>query len=266
MPNLNQIYRLKAQFYQLSPQDKSVRDYIEKTKAKDVIKKAFDSEMINESKNETRMYSFLTESLNPAKPNMIKYFEEGRDEDVVLLFIDITSFSKSISGWSNTKIKEYLDDYYEKIIPIIYENGGQIEKLMGDGIICVFGKPFLDLDNPEYVYNAEYCAETVIKKFYNTNKSLKVAIHKGKINYYKVPGEFYGEYTMIGQPITELYRLESVAQPNSINFFAASLYDKLGWKYSRFNSRVVKFNECEISKLQGVDFNRIKYLNFPNYF
>jgi len=265
MPNLNQIYRLKQEFYQLNTNDISVRDYLEKTKAKDVIKKAFDSEKLNESTRDIRTFSFVTENLNPSKPDLIKYFDEGKDEDVALLFIDITSFSKTILGWSNEKIKEYLDDYYEKIIPIIYKHGGEIEKLMGDGIICVFGRPFLDLSNPEYVYKAEDCAEAVIKKFYNSNKNVKVAIHKGRINYYKVPGEFYGEYTMIGQPITEIYRLESVSKPNAINFFTGSTYDKLGWTYSRFDNDIVSCLGFDINELQGVDYRQVKYMLFPEY-
>jgi class 3 adenylate cyclase len=265
MPNLNQIYGLKHEFYTLDAKDRKILDYLEKTGARDVLKKAFDSERLNENARETRTFAFVTENLNPDKPELIKYFEEGKEEDVALLFIDITSFSKTIFGWPNDKIKEYLDDYYSKIIPIIYDNGGEIEKLMGDGIICVFGKPFLDLDYLEYVYKAEDCAEAVIKKFHNSDKNVKVAIHKGKINYYKVPGEFYGEYTIIGQPITELYRLESVSLPNAINFYTGSTYDFLGWTYSRFDNSIVNCHGLDIRELQGVDFSQIKYMKFPGY-
>jgi class 3 adenylate cyclase len=260
MPNLNQIYALKEQFLNLNNADQKVKDYLEKSEARDVIQKAFDSTNLNENYRETRAFSLLTESLNPAKPELIKYFDEGREEDVALLFIDITSFSKTISGWTNARIKRYLDDYYKIIIPIIYENGGEIEKLMGDGIIALFGKPFLDLPNPQHVYKAEKCAEEAIRKFYDTDRNVKVAIHTGKVNYYKVPGEHYGEYTIIGQPITDLYRLESVSKPNAINFFDGSNYDHLGWHYSIFDDTTVVCWGFESGKLQGVDFTKVKYL------
>ena len=137
---------------------------------------------------------------------------------------------------------------------------------MASGDICVFGKPFLEVNNPEYVYHAERCAEEVIKEFHSTDKNVKVAIHKGSVTYYKVPGEEYGEYTMIGQPITELYRLESVSTSNAINFFTGSTYDKLGWEKSIFSVNNLFFKELEIPDLQGVDFEKIKTLKFPNYF
>lgn len=260
MPNLNQIYSLKKKFFELNQADQIVKDYLEKSDAREVIQKAFDTGNLNTSLRDIRTFSFLTENLNPAKPDLIQYFDEGRDEDVALLFIDITSFSKTISGWPNTRIKTYLDNYYSRVIPIIYNNGGEIEKLMGDGIICVFGKPFLDVVAPEHVFKAEKCAEEAIKEFYGTNKNIKVAIHKGKVNYYKVPGEHYGEYTIIGQPITDLYRLESVSKSNAINFYSGSDYDKLGWKQSIFDDTIVQCRGFNLVNLQGVDFDRVKYL------
>jgi len=260
MPNLNQIYSLKQKFFELNQADQRVKDYLEKSETRDVLQKAFDSGNLNENFIETKTFSFLTENLNLAKPDLIKYFEEGREEDVALLFIDITSFSKTISGWSNASIKRYLDNYYKRIIPIIYQNGGEIEKLMGDGIICVFGKPFLNVPKPEHVIKAETCAEEVIREFYGSDKNVKVAIHTGVVNYYKVPGKHYGEYTMIGQPITDLYRLESVSKSNAINFYDGSDYDFLGWDYSIFDTTKVFFREFESGALQGVDYVKVKYL------
>lgn len=265
MPNLNQIYALKKEFAQLSEVDIRTQEFVEKSEARNLIEKAFSPERLNEIATDIRLFSFINENLNPDKPELIKYFDEGKEEDVALLFIDITSFSKTISGWTNAQIKKYLDDYYKQVIPIIYDNGGEIEKLMGDGVICVFGKPFLKVESPEYVYKAELCAEEVIKSFYNTDKNVKVAIHNGTIRYYKVPGTQYGEYTMIGQSITDLYRLESVSESNAINFFGNSAYDKLGWKYSIFDNTTVHCLGCEIERPQGVDYTQLKYMQFPDY-
>lgn len=61
----------------------------------------------------------------------------------MLLFIDIANFSKYTLGKSNQFISDFLNDYYEEVIPIIYKYNGEIEKLMGDGIICVLQSLFL---------------------------------------------------------------------------------------------------------------------------
>ena len=265
MPNLRQSYLLKSEYFELTRRDRRVLDYLEKSEASDTIEKAFQSRQLNESINETRLYSFLRENLNPQKPELLQYFDDEKSEDVVLLFIDITSFSRRIKGWSNLAIKKYLDEYYKVIIPMIYKYGGEIEKLMGDGVICLFGRPFLDLDSPKNVYRAEECAQAAIKHFHGTDKNVKVAIHKGVVTYYKVPGEHYGEYTMVGQPITDLYRLESVSTPNAINFYADSAYDHLGWRQSIFKEDEVIGKNIPIQNLQGVDYTERRYIKFPGF-
>ncbi len=264
MPNLNQILKLKSHYYSLNDQEKDVTKFFESTVAKESIRKAFRPDMLNEAREE--FFSFnLNESFNVDKPDIIQYFENAQEQDVILLFIDITSFSKTIKGWANTSVRNFLDEYYKKIIPIIYEHGGEIEKLIGDGIIVVFGKPFLNVESPHNVYKAKKCAEAVIKEFHGTDKNVKVAIHKGEVNYYRVPGDHYGEYTMIGQAITDLYRLESVSVGNCINFFDTSTYDALGWKYSEFDLYRIYFREKNTPSLQGIDYNSIKCISFPGY-
>ena len=264
MPNLNQTYALKQKYSTLNYKDWQVKEYLEKSISKETLKKAFNIDNLETPSRDVRLFSFLNESLEVKKPELIKYFDEAKEEDVALLFIDITSFSRTISGFNNSQIKVFLDEYYENIIPIIYKHGGEIEKLMGDGIICVFGKPFLKLDSPEYVYHAESCAKEIIQNFHNTPKNVKVAIHKGLVNYYKVPGEYYGEYTIIGQPITDLYRLESISKPNAVNFYKGSPYDRLGWVFSQYDSTMHK-GEFDTGYLQGVLYNKAAQIKFKGY-
>ena len=102
MPNLNQIYELKNKYFNLSAEDKRVKDYLEKSETRDTLIKAFEAKNLNESLRETRMFSFINEDLK-VKPNIIEYFDNSKEEDVALLFIDITSFSKTIQGFSNAK-------------------------------------------------------------------------------------------------------------------------------------------------------------------
>lgn len=76
MPNLKQVYELKEKFYNLGNKDRRILDYLEKTEAKDVLIKAFNTGRLNEDISERRMFSFINENLNPEKPELIKYFEK----------------------------------------------------------------------------------------------------------------------------------------------------------------------------------------------
>jgi hypothetical protein len=84
MPNLNQIYELKQKYFQLNDTEKQVRDYIKKNKAREFVEKAFASERLEGGLlRETRSFAMLTESLNPSKPELVKYFDDNRSEEVV---------------------------------------------------------------------------------------------------------------------------------------------------------------------------------------
>ena len=47
----------------------------------------------------------------------------------------------------------------------------------------------------------------------------KVAIHSGTINYFKNKTGLYKEFTLIGKPLTELFRLESISIDQRINYY-----------------------------------------------
>ncbi len=257
MPNIRQLISLKEKYSQLGSQEKLVKDYVNKELISDVaIQKGFSF---------TQRTMFEHFDVSNATPFLIKYFESKPTEDVVLLFIDIVDFSIITENNDNEYISNYLDAYYRKVFPIIYRYGGEIEKLMGDGIICVFGKPFINVDWPEEFNKAELCAKALIQKFTGTNKEVKVALHSGEITYYKTPGTEYTEYTMIGKPITELYRLESVSVDNAINFYAGSVYDAIKPSHIKLLS---VFDRDEVTihgfpvELNGVDYTRVRYLKF----
>jgi|SRR6185503_2665595 len=255
MPNLQQIFELKNRYSQLQKTEKQTRDFL--------LKKSINGVAL------TKAFSFSQRLLNehfdlPAdKPSILSYFENVEEEDVVLLFIDIANFSKITENETNNFITDYLTKYYDKVFPIIYKYGGQIEKLMGDGIICVFGKPFLNVAWVKEFNRAEECAREIIELLKATDKAVKIALHSGAINYFKTPNTYYEEYTMIGKPITELFRLESVAKKNAINFYKESVYDgmnpKKGLGMSAFSKEQFKLHGFDV-ELQGVDYKRVRYL------
>ncbi|UVV57431.1 adenylate/guanylate cyclase domain-containing protein [Bacteroides fragilis] len=228
MPNLQQVIALRKKYDSQQPiSDSADSNSLEKQGIYEELEKAITVKHIGPLLEHVipreEYFSITDESLSSS---IINYFEEQKEENVVLLFIDITNFSRKTSGFSPKRITTILDRYYRQLMPIIYRNGGEIEKIMGDGIICIFGEPFLKgLSTRRKYIKAERCARDVIVKFKDSDFEVKVALHSGSIMYYKTPTEYYEEYTMIGNTLTELYRLESVSQSNGINFFEDRGYD-----------------------------------------
>jgi class 3 adenylate cyclase len=245
MANLDLIKRLNEQYEKSSPIRTETRMFA-----------------INEAIDSDRLKKALTNSLASMGPLYAGYFDLGLPAKVALLFIDVCSFSTRFSNLDGEKIAAYFDKYYDVVIPIIYKYGGEIDKIIGDGIICIFGPPFLSPDLNRNIKKANDCAKEIIKATEGKGYSSKVAFHCGTINYFKNKTGFYKEFTMIGKPLTEIFRLESVSLDERVNYYGnteiRSYYEEILNKSLPDISISTKFEwtHCnhQLPPLKGVDF------------
>lgn len=64
---------------------------------------------------------------------------EGLRRDAAILYVDIRSFTPMAADLDPGKVVTLLTKYQEKIVPLVQENGGVIDKFLGDGIMATFG-------------------------------------------------------------------------------------------------------------------------------
>lgn len=174
---------------------------------------------INESLDPDNLKKAISASIAELGSDFADYLDKGESVDAALLFIDITNFSTKQSTLSGDDLSAFFDEYYDLIIPIIYKYGGEIDKIMGDGIICLFAPPFLTDSPEERRLKANACGEEIVSVTKNSKFASKVAVHSGMIKYFKNKSGFYKEFTIIGKPLTELFRLESISNDSCINFY-----------------------------------------------
>src|SRR5690606_38364801 len=148
MPNLKQIESLRSKYS------------AEKLTESRVNLRQIKALNENFNKSSYQIKSFF--SLQGIDDHIVQFLEEQKSANVVLLFIDITDFSKKCENLTNSQLSLFLDDYYDKVIPIIYNYGGEIEKIIGDGIICLFGEPFLTASKDGLFKKADQCAKDII--------------------------------------------------------------------------------------------------------
>ena len=186
--------------------------------------------------------------------NQNKEFEGYRDKventvaDAYVAFVDISSFSLRIGGWSVDEVKNYLGEYYKCIFKLIYKHHGQIDKIMGDGIVVFFSDIF-GFDYPNGAGNAclNFCKEC-IKSLEDTCYEAKAAIASGSMYFCKTGvEEIYEEISCIGHPMTVVFRLENEASANEIwmlasDSLAQNMETKDGW-----------FSHLEEVYLKGVE-------------
>jgi adenylate cyclase len=72
----------------------------------------------------------------------------GENQEVTILFADIRSFTRMAEKMEPHKVVELLNEYFTEMTDLIFENGGTLDKYLGDGIMAVFGAPIARPDDP----------------------------------------------------------------------------------------------------------------------
>ena len=63
---------------------------------------------------------------------------EQRTVSAAILFADLRGFTAKSETWPEAQLLEMMGDYFEMVVPPIQQNGGDVLKFMGDGILAIF--------------------------------------------------------------------------------------------------------------------------------
>lgn len=177
-------------------------------------------------------------------------------------YIDISDFSNKIMDYSTEQVRDYLSEYYSKILKYIKYYNGQIEKIMGDGIIVVFSTVFGEIDTAKKASdNSFLCCKTCVEELYATEYEVKAAIGNGSLFYCKTGVEqIYEEYSCIGHPLTIAYRLENIAEKNQILLLANT---KLSERVKNSKELLSAWEQSETTAyLKGVNESKVRVVQY----
>jgi class 3 adenylate cyclase len=144
-------------------------------------------------------------------------FETERQQHAAVVMVDIAGFSSFVTGWSPAKIRSFLDDYYRQVMPTLYDLGGMIDRVAGDGVLAVFSSFFTTKTDEAMDRCALQAAEKIVASLATTNHSSKAALSSGPLAFCKTGlAGVYEEHTVIGEAITSTYRIEEIAKVNQV--------------------------------------------------
>ena len=177
-------------------------------------------------------------------------------------YIDIYNFSNKIKDYSTEKVRNYLFEYYSVVLKYIKKYNGQIDKIMGDGIIVVFSTVFGEISsNQEASVKCFLCCMECIEKLRGSDYEVKAAIGEGTLFFCKIGVEgIYDECSCIGHPLTIAYRLENIADRNQILLMENT---KLSNFLKNFKELPSSWMQWKTTKsLKGIDERKVHILQY----
>lgn len=158
-------------------------------------------------------------------PEVVKFVTEHPDDFrtrgdrrvVTVMFVDVRGFTPYAARVSPEEAVGTLNQYFELLVGAVQENGGVVNKFLGDGLMAVFGAP---QPNPRHALDAVWAAHKArtLLRFLSPEADLQLgfAINTGEVVAGCLGAKDRTEYSVIGSPVNLAARMEKAARPGDI--------------------------------------------------
>lgn len=140
---------------------------------------------------------------------------EGQQRDAAVVFFDIRGFTAMSDRLETPGLVRLLSEYQSRLVPLVQDNGGVIDKFLGDGVMATFGAV---VPSQTYARDALRSIEAVIESVdaWNADREkrgefpvrVNASAASGSLVFAAVGDERRLEYTVIGDTVNLAAKLE----------------------------------------------------------
>src|SRR5215471_6641897 len=148
---------------------------------------------------------------------------EGERKLVTVVFADIAGSMQLLTGRDPEDAHKLLDPAVERMIDAVHRYEGTVNRVMGDGIMALFGAPLAHEDHAIRACYAALSMQERVKRYsdevqrsYGVPVTIRVGLDSGEIVVVAIGNDLYMEYTVVGQTAHLAARLEQMAVPGSV--------------------------------------------------
>src|SRR3954452_14202705 len=137
---------------------------------------------------------------------------------VTVLFADLVGFTSMAEARDPEHVKNLVDRCFERLVLDIAAYGGQVDKIVGDAILALFGAPIAHEDDAERAVRAGLAMQRTLEEWAKTPDEkglrLRIGVNTGEVLVGALRAG--GDYTAMGDVVNSASRLQTAAQPGQV--------------------------------------------------
>jgi class 3 adenylate cyclase/tetratricopeptide (TPR) repeat protein len=149
---------------------------------------------------------------------------EGERKHVTVLFADIKGSMELLADRDAEAAQKLLfDPVLDRMIEAVHRYEGTVHRVMGDGIMALFGAPLAVEDHAvRACYAGLRMQETVsryaeeVRRSHGVQVAIRVGLNSGEIVIRTIGNDLHMDYTVVGQTAHLASRMEQMAKPGSV--------------------------------------------------
>ena len=137
-----------------------------------------------------------------------------KEQNIAVMFTDISDFTKLSEGLEPREVLNLLSEYQTKMVAAVFQNGGSVDKFIGDSVMATFGTPVSRGNDAQNALNCIRQMQISMREWEkerseNDMPAIKhrVGVHYGSCFVGNVGSEDRVEFTVIGDTVNVASRI-----------------------------------------------------------
>ena len=136
----------------------------------------------------------------------------GEEVEVTLMFIDVRDFTGFAERAAARDVVTTINRLFERVVPIVHEHKGHVDKFVGDGLLAVFGAPRRCDDHADQALAAALAIEHAVREEFDRELEVGVGLNSGTVVAGNVGGAGRLEFSVIGDAVNVAARVEAATR------------------------------------------------------
>jgi class 3 adenylate cyclase len=137
---------------------------------------------------------------------------EGEEVDVTVMFLDVRDFTGFVERATAAEVVGTLNRLFERVVPLIAEHGGHVDKFIGDGLLAVFGVPLRHADHADRALAAALVIDRVVRRDFGDDLAVGIGLNSGPVVAGNIGGGGRLEFSVIGDAVNVAARVEAATR------------------------------------------------------